>query len=108
MKRQGTEGEKILANHVLFANHVSVKGLKFKLYKELIIIAINNLIAKTPQTMQLKYGMRIRINIFLKTTHRGSPVEQQVKDLALLLKQLGLLLFDPWPRNRHLLWVWQK
>ena len=33
---------------------------------------------------------------------------QWVKDLALSLQQLGLLLwprFDPWPRNFHMLWV---
>ena len=35
----------------------------------------------------------------------SSPAAQQVKDLALLLQQLQLLLrcgFDPWPRNCHL------
>ena len=36
---------------------------------------------------------------------------QWVKNLALLLQQLGLLLwcsFDPWPRNFHMLQVQQK
>ena len=34
-----------------------------------------------------------------------------VKDLALSLHQLRLLLkliFDPWPGNFHILWVWPK
>ena len=36
---------------------------------------------------------------------------QQVRDPALSLQQLGLLLwrgFDPWPGNFHMPWVWQK
>ena len=36
---------------------------------------------------------------------------QQVKDLALSLQWLGLLLwrgFDPWPGNFHLLWAWPE
>ena len=38
-------------------------------------------------------------------------VAQWVKDPALLLQGLGLLLWrrlDPWPRNLHVLRVWQK
>ena len=36
---------------------------------------------------------------------------QLVKDLALSLLWLGLLLwlgFDPWPRNVPMLWAWPK
>ena len=36
---------------------------------------------------------------------------QWVKDLALSLQQLGLLLsqgFSPWPRNFHMPWAWEK
>ena len=36
---------------------------------------------------------------------------QWVKDLALSLQQLGLLLwhgFDPWPKNLHIPWAWWK
>ena len=36
---------------------------------------------------------------------------QQVRDPALSLQQLGLLLwrgFGPWPGNFHMPWVWQK
>ena len=41
----------------------------------------------------------------------SSHVAQQVKDLALLHLWPRLQLwhrFDPWPRNFHILWVWQK
>ena len=36
---------------------------------------------------------------------------ERVKDLALSLQQLSLVLWcesDPWPRNFHMLWVHQK
>ena len=36
---------------------------------------------------------------------------QWVKDLALSVQQLGLLLwlgFDPWPRNFYMPWAWPK
>ena len=39
-------------------------------------------------------------------------MEQWVKDQALSLKWLGLLLrrcvLDPWPGNFHMLWAWPK
>ena len=41
----------------------------------------------------------------------SSPVAQQVKDPALSLQRLGLLLwrgFDPWPGKFHVPWVQQK
>ena len=47
----------------------------------------------------------------LKAKIFSSLVVQQVKDLALLLQQLGLLLrwaLDPWPGNFHMLWVQPK
>ena len=46
-----------------------------------------------------------------KISLRSSLVVQWVKDLALSLQQLGLLLwcrFDPWPGNYHMLWVWPE
>ena len=48
----------------------------------------------------------------LKNLLFGVPaVVQQVKDLALSLQRLGLLLrcgFEPWPGNVHMLQLWQK
>ena len=41
----------------------------------------------------------------------SSLVAQGVKDLALSLQWLGLLLwhrFNPWPQNFHMQWVWPK
>ena len=41
----------------------------------------------------------------------SSLVAQRVKDLALSLMWLWLLLwcgFDPWPGNFHVLWAWPK
>ena len=41
----------------------------------------------------------------------SSPVAARVMDLTLSLQQLGSLLwhgFNPWPRNFHMPWVWQK
>ena len=46
--------------------------------------------------------------LFLKeeTTIEGIPtLVKWVKDLVLLQLQLT---FDPWPRNFHMLWLWQK
>ena len=50
--------------------------------------------------------MKLKINLI-----RSSFVVQRDKDLALLLPQLGLLLwcgFSPWPRNFLMMWVWPK
>ena len=48
----------------------------------------------------------------LKIFRNGSSlVAQKVKDLALSLQWLGLLLWrrsDPWPGNYHVPWVWPK
>ena len=46
-----------------------------------------------------------------KNKRRSSLVVQWVKDLALSLQQLRLLLwcgFDPWPGNFYMLQVWPK
>ena len=53
-----TEWEKI------FANNISDKGLKYKIYRELIQLNIKK------KKTRLKYGQRIWINIFLKKTYR--------------------------------------
>ena len=48
---------------------------------------------------------------FSKTLYQSSLVVQQVKDQALPLLQLLLLLwhgFDPWPENFHMPWQSQK
>ena len=52
--------------------------------------------------------LRSRFKIFFLGS---SLMAQRVKDLALALQRLRLLLwygFDPWPRNFHMLWVWPK
>ena len=47
----------------------------------------------------------------IRSLLQESLVLQWVKDLALSLQWLGLLLwhrFDPWPGNFYMLWAWLK
>ena len=47
----------------------------------------------------------------IRSLLQESLVLQWVKDLALLLQWLDLLLwhrFDPWPGNFYMLWTWLK
>ena len=62
-KKLPSEWEKI------FANDISDKGLIPKIYKELILHDIKEAPNKQ-KTIQLKYGQRIRIDIFPKKTYR--------------------------------------
>ena len=53
----------------------------------------------------------LMLYMFKINRHRSSPVAQKVKDLALSLQWLGLLLWsglDPWPGNFHMLQVQPK
>ena len=59
----------------------------------------------------VQFTMENSMKILQNIKSRSSLVAQQVKDLALLLLWLWLLLwcrFDPWPGNLCMLWVWPK
>ena len=61
---------------------------------------------KISETYFLISSLFIQSNIF---PQQSSLVAQWVKDLALSLQELGLLLwcrFDPWPEYLHMPWVW--
>ena len=71
MKRQLKGWEKI------FANHMSDKGIKPELYKELIQLKRKILI------ISLNNGQRTLINIFLKTTYKWPIGERKVLNISI-------------------------
>ena len=75
-----------------------------RLWRRLVAVA-----PVRPLAWELPYAMGVALK--RRRENRCSPVAQQVKDLALSLPQLGLLLwceFYPWPRNFHMSQVWPK